>query len=195
MSPVNTCHNCGSSSIEYVRQKRAKALVTRGSGPVLNSGTGLSPSFSMNPREVATRVESHIVRNFSIQNARPNRPTRRCATNGEFPDSRKVIAVTAARNGSSRTHAARETTRSAAEIALVTADTQEALHKLYPCLSGSNSKIEAAPRAISASRTPGTSQPLRPRLLPANHAPLVLGSPTPPAPGPSELRPSTLPAA
>ena len=73
ISPAITCHNCGSSSIECRRQKRAKRVGTRGSAALFSSG----PGFVVNMLHPAGRRPlpmPHMVRNFSIHSVRPAIP-------------------------------------------------------------------------------------------------------------------------
>ncbi len=115
ISPRTTCHSCGNSSIEYLRQKEAKPLVTLGSSAFLISGAAAVSSRSMRRplHGLLAKPPPHMVRSFSTQNSLPFQPTRACATRGGRRDSRRTISPAHSSKGDKTNSSAKAATRSA----------------------------------------------------------------------------------
>ena len=115
MSPLRTLISCGSSS-RLVRRRTWPILVIRGSRAILNSGPvrWLSPSMAASRASASTT----IVRNLSIPNSAPSRPTR-CWRNSTGPPSSRLTRMA------------------------MTASTGEATSRSAPATTMSNSRLTA----------------------------------------------------
>ena len=109
---MNTFHNWGSSSIEYLRMNLPTGVM-RGSSFILKS-TPL-PSFCSMRRFLTSSASVRMERNFTILKSSPFRPTRLCKKN-TGPPSRLTMSATTTNNGDNRIRPRPEATTSTTRL-------------------------------------------------------------------------------